>query len=90
MEESYKAAQMELLTLAKMAERKSQKAVTQTGDVDLDKMFQFLSEETKELHKTYTVEKSAFSIFPATSTGLHELDSNSTVVKSAFSIFRAG
>lgn len=51
MEESYKAAQMELLTLAKMAERKSQKAVTQTGDVDLDKMFQFLSEEPKPVGK---------------------------------------
>lgn len=47
MEESYKAAQMELLTLAKMAEHKSKKAVTKTGDVDLDAMFTFLAEEPK-------------------------------------------
>lgn len=47
MEEAYRAAQVELLTLAKMAEHKSKKAVTKKGDVDLDKMFQFLSDEPK-------------------------------------------
>ena len=47
MEESYKAAQMELLTLAKMAEHKSKKTVTKTGDVDLDAMFTFLAEPPK-------------------------------------------
>lgn len=47
MEESYKAAQLELLTLAKMAEHKSKKTVSKTGDVDLDMMFQFLSDEPK-------------------------------------------
>ena len=47
MEESYKAAQMELLTLAKMAEHKSKRAVTKSGDIDLDAMFTFLAEEPK-------------------------------------------
>lgn len=47
MEESYRAAQMELLTLAKIAEHKSKRAVNKTGDVDLDKMFEFLSEGPK-------------------------------------------
>lgn len=51
MEESYRAAQMELLTLAKMAEHKSQKAVTKTGQVDLDQMFNFLSQDTKPTGK---------------------------------------
>ena len=46
MEESYRAAQMELLTLAKMAEHKSQK-VTKSGNVDLDQMFNFLSLDSK-------------------------------------------
>lgn len=49
MEESYKAAQMELLTLAKMAEHKSQKAVSKTGQVDLDQMFEFLADQPKPL-----------------------------------------
>ena len=52
MEESFKVAQMELLTLAKLAEHKSQKAVTKSGDVDLDKMFNFLSEDAKPVGKT--------------------------------------
>lgn len=47
MEESYKAAQMELLTLAKMAEHKSKRTVTKSGDIDLDAMFTFLAEEPK-------------------------------------------
>lgn len=47
MEESYRAAQMELLTLAKMAEQKSKRAVTKSGDVDLDAMFTFLAEEPR-------------------------------------------
>ena len=47
MEESYKSAQMELLTLAKMAEHKSKRAVTKSGDIDLDAMFTFLAEEPK-------------------------------------------
>lgn len=51
MEESYKAAQMELLTLAKMAEHKSQKAITKSGEVDLDQMFSFLSQDTKPVGK---------------------------------------
>lgn len=51
MEESFRAAQMELLTLAKMAEHKSQKTVTQSGDVDLDQMFNFLSQDTKPTGK---------------------------------------
>lgn len=51
MEESYKAAQMELLTLAKMAEHKSKKAVTKSGEVDLDQMFKFLTEDTKPAGK---------------------------------------
>ena len=51
MEESYRAAQMELLTLAKMAEHRSQKAVTTTGDVDLDQMFKFLAEDPKTTGK---------------------------------------
>ncbi len=51
MEESFKAAQLELLTLAKLAEHKSQKAVTKSGEVDLDKMFNFLSQDTKPTGK---------------------------------------
>lgn len=51
MEESYRAAQVELLTLAKMAEHKSKKAVTTSGDVDLDKMFNFLAEDPKPTGK---------------------------------------
>lgn len=51
MEESYRAAQLELLTLAKMAEHKSKKAVTTSGDVDLDKMFNFLAEDPKPTGK---------------------------------------
>lgn len=51
MEESYRAAQMELLTLARMAEHKSQKAVTKTGQVDLDQMFNFLSQDSKPTGK---------------------------------------
>jgi len=52
MDESYKAAQLELFTLAKLAEHKSQKAVTKSGDVDLDQMFNFLSQDTKPVGKT--------------------------------------
>ena len=44
---SRRAAQLELLTLARMAEHKSQKVVSKTGQVDLDQMFQFLQEEPK-------------------------------------------
>ena len=51
MEESFKAAQMELLTLAKMAEHKSQKMVSKTGEVNLDKMFDFLSQDSKPTGK---------------------------------------
>ena len=51
MEESYRAAQMELLTLAKMAEHKSQKAVSKSGEVDLDLMFKFLSDDAKPVGK---------------------------------------
>lgn len=51
MEEAYRAAQVELLTLAKMAEHKSQKAVTKSGVVDLDLMFNFLSQDTKPTGK---------------------------------------
>lgn len=51
MEESYRAAQVELLTLAKMAEHRSQKAVTTSGDVDLDQMFRFLAEDPKPTGK---------------------------------------
>ena len=51
MEDSYRAAQKELLTLAKMAEHKSQKAVSTTGNVDLDLMFKFLAEEPKPTGK---------------------------------------
>ena len=51
MEESFRAAQVELLTLAKLAEHKSQKAVTKSGDVDLDKMFNFLSQDAKPTGK---------------------------------------
>ena len=52
MEASYKAAQLELLTLAKLAEHKSQNAVTRSGDVDLDQMFNFLSQDPKPAGKT--------------------------------------
>lgn len=51
MEESYRAAQMELLTLARMAEHKSQKAVTKSGNVDLDQMFNFLAQDSKPTGK---------------------------------------
>ena len=51
MEESYRAAQLELLTLAKMAEHRSQKVVTTSGDVDLDQMFKFLAEDPKRTGK---------------------------------------
>lgn len=51
MEESYRAAQMELLTLARMAEHKSQKAVTKSGEVDLDQMFDFLAQDPKPTGK---------------------------------------
>lgn len=47
MEESYHAAQIELLTLAKLAEHKSKNTNTLTGDVDLDKMFDFLADTPK-------------------------------------------
>lgn len=47
MDESYKMAQVELLMLAKMAEHKSQKAITTSGDIDLDKMFTFLADDPK-------------------------------------------
>jgi myosin-7 len=45
-EESMKAAQKELLTLARMAEFKSRDTTTASGDVNLDKMFEFLKEDT--------------------------------------------
>ena len=51
MEDSYQAAQMELLTLAKIAEHKSKKTVTKSGDVDLDKMFLFLADDPKATGK---------------------------------------
>jgi len=47
MEESYRAAQMQLLTLAKLAEHKSKNTTTSSGDVDLDKMFDFLADTPK-------------------------------------------
>ena len=46
-EESMKAAQKELLTLARMADYKSRNTTTSTGEVDLDKMFLFLKEDVK-------------------------------------------
>ena len=48
MEESYREAQKELLTLAKIAEHRSKKAVTTSGEVDLDQMFKFLAEDPKK------------------------------------------
>ena len=47
MEESYRAAQVELLTLAKIAEHKSKNTTTLSGEVDLDKMFDFLADTPK-------------------------------------------
>ena len=47
MEESYHAAQMELMTLAKLAEHKSKNTTTLSGEVDLDKMFDFLADTPK-------------------------------------------
>lgn len=47
MEESYHAAQVELLTLAKLAEHKSKNTTTLSGEVDLDKMFDFLADTAK-------------------------------------------
>lgn len=47
MEESYHAAQVELLTLAKLAEHKSKNTTTLSGEVDLDKMFDFLADTPK-------------------------------------------
>ena len=47
MEESYAAAQVELLTLAKLAEHKSKNTTTLSGEVDLDKMFDFLADTPK-------------------------------------------
>ena len=47
LEESYHAAQIELLTLAKLAEHKSKNTTTLSGDVDLDKMFDFLADTPK-------------------------------------------
>lgn len=46
-EESMKAAQKELLTLARMADYKSRNTTTSSGEVDLDKMFLFLKEDVK-------------------------------------------
>lgn len=43
----YRAAQMELLTLAKIAEHKSKKLTSKSGQVDLEKMFEFLQEPPK-------------------------------------------
>ena len=48
MEESFKAAQMELLTLARLAEHKSQKVET---DVDLNDIFKILEDTTKHQGK---------------------------------------
>ena len=42
-----KAAQKELLTLAELADYKSRNTTTTAGEVDLDKMFLFLKEDTK-------------------------------------------
>lgn len=47
MDEAYKAAQRELITLAHMAKRKSAKATMASGDVNLDEMFHFLSDTPK-------------------------------------------
>lgn len=49
MEESYREAQKELLTLAKIAEHRSKKAVKTTGEVDLDEMFKFLADDPKKM-----------------------------------------
>ena len=46
-EESMKSAQKELLTLARMAEFKSRNTTKSTGEVDLDKMFEFLKDDSK-------------------------------------------
>ncbi len=48
---SLRAAQMELLTLARVAEHKSKKLVSKSGQVDLDQMFQFLQEQPKPTGK---------------------------------------
>jgi hypothetical protein len=48
MEESYREAQKELLTLAKIAEHRIKKAVKNTGEVDLDEMFKFLADDPKK------------------------------------------
>jgi myosin-7 len=48
-EDSFQAAQRELYSLARMAEIKSQKTKKATGEVDLDAMFEFLSDRP-QLH----------------------------------------
>ena len=57
MEDSYREAQKELLTLAKIAEHRSKKAVKTTGEVDLDEMFKFLADDPK---KTTGKEETSF------------------------------
>ena len=47
MEEAYKAAQKELMLLAQVAQKKAEKTVKKTGDVDLDEMFKFLAQPPK-------------------------------------------
>lgn len=47
MEEAYKAAQKELLLLAQVAQRKAEKTVKKSGEVDLDEMFKFLAQPPK-------------------------------------------
>ena len=47
MEEAYKSAQRELLLLAQVAQKKAEKTVKKSGDVDLDAMFKFLAEPPK-------------------------------------------
>ena len=44
---------------------------------------------TRLLYSTYTVIKTAFSIFPGTKISLHEIQQTSTAVKTAFTVFLA-
>ena len=80
MEESYHAAQMELLTLAKLAEHKSKNTTTSSGEVDLDKMFDFLAEAPKPKPGT---EKSFFAQITADLESMfHESQATMESVKS--------
>ena len=82
MEESYHAAQMELLTLAKLAEHKSKNTTTSSGEVDLDKMFDFLAEAPKPKPGS---EKSFFAQITADLESMfHESQATMESAKSSF------